>query len=95
MRTEGNLLHRIWQDIKNVDNIDLYLGLLGAAVVILLDLLSIPMQGAMDSVTLAILGLVALGLLGNRWRLEQLKEAVGVRRPTLLGHSRPLEPDLR
>lgn len=84
MRNTIDLLGKIWTDIRDVENYDLYLGLLAATIVILLDLLSVPMQGAMDSVTLAILALVTVGLLGNRWRLEQLQQATGARHPTLL-----------
>ena len=91
MRTPGNLFSKVWRDIRSAENYDLSLVLLGTVIVVSLDLFSIPVHDAMDSITLAVLALVTVGLLGNRWRLNQVGEAIGIGRPLLLDRDGGIE----
>ncbi len=67
-------LKHIWDDIKHGENIDLYLTILVAIGLTLLDLAGFAPQSLVASITLSILALIAISLLGNRYKMEQLLE---------------------
>jgi hypothetical protein len=68
-------LNRIWRDVKRGENIDAYLTIIVAIIVPLLNILGILPQSALAAITLAVLSLLAILSLGNRYRLEQILEA--------------------
>jgi hypothetical protein len=78
-------LQRIWDDIRRGENIDLYLTVAVAIGLAGLNLLGIAPPTLVASITLAVLGLLAVNSLGNRHHIEeQLREFS----PRLLrGHS--------
>lgn len=65
-------LKRAWQEIKSGENIDLYLTVVFAAGIAILNLLEVAPQSVLGPITLAILALLALTALGNRHRVEDL-----------------------
>ena len=66
----------IWQDIKKRRNIDLYLTLIVAFGVLVADLVGLSTERIISNVLLALMGLIALGLLEDRRAREQIVEAV-------------------
>jgi hypothetical protein len=67
-----NFFQRIWTDIRKGDNIDLYLTVLIALVLVILNIFGVALQGWLSSMTLAVLGLLAISMLGNRHRVEEV-----------------------
>jgi hypothetical protein len=65
-----HILRSIWEDIRVVRNIELYLSIFLALVVVTLNIFSdLPfVSQAVSSATLTILALVAYGLLQDRWK---------------------------
>ncbi len=68
------LLHQIVQDLRQGENIDLYVTLLVAIVLTFLNVLGIAPQSWLIPLTLAVLGLLTVTILGNRQRLDALLE---------------------
>ena len=70
------LLRQVWQDISRGKNIDLYLTVAAAIIISVLGLVNSPLKSSAQdltaSITLAILGLLAIGTLSNRHRLERV-----------------------
>lgn len=66
------LLERIWTDIKRGENIDLYATVLVAFGLVLFNIFSNAAAAWIAPLTLAVLGLLAVSSLGNRYRLEEL-----------------------
>jgi hypothetical protein len=64
-------LRHIWQDIRRGENIDLYVTVLIAIGLAGLNLLGLAPQAWLAPLTLAVLGLLAVATLGNRYRLEE------------------------
>ncbi len=67
------ILDEIWRDIRNGENIDLYLTVLIALGVAILSLLGINVSSFIAPLTLATLGLLAISSLVNRRRLEEIQ----------------------
>lgn len=65
---------RIWSDIKSGENIDLYLTIIVAIGLVALNILGVAPQSTLTPITLAVLGLMAITLLGNRHRIESLSK---------------------
>lgn len=65
-------LQRAWHEIRSGENIDLYLTVIFAIAVAVLNLLGFTPQSVLGPITLAILGLLSITALGNRHRLEDL-----------------------
>ena len=59
-------LRRIWDDIKQGENLDLYLTVLAAIVLAILNLAGFAVSSVVNSFSLAILALLAVAMLGNR-----------------------------
>jgi hypothetical protein len=89
------VLRRIWGDIGRGENIDLYL-LVGAVVALfLLDLFGVDVQSSLASATVAILGLLAVAMLVNRRRMEDLAQvSLGGERTILRDFPSELASDL-
>ena len=69
-------MRRLWQRLIDVlrtgENLDLYATVAAAVIVMMWNLFGVPDPGLVSSITLAVLGLLAVGLLANRSRLERL-----------------------
>lgn len=65
---------KIWEDIRHGENIDQYATILFAFGLGILGLLGITPSGLIASLTLAILGLLAVSNLVNRYRVEELSQ---------------------
>lgn len=66
------LLQRIWDDVKKGENVDLYVTVVVALGLVLLNLVGLAPQNWIAPITLAVLGLLAISTLGSRYRLEEL-----------------------
>lgn len=66
------ILRRIWNDVRQGQNIDLYLTVFAAFGLVALNLLGIKTTDQISSITLAVLGLLAISMLGSRYRLEEI-----------------------
>jgi hypothetical protein len=67
-----SVLKILWRDIRQGENLDLYVTLLVAIVFILLSLLGVASLSLIFSSTLAVLVLIAINLLANRHKTEEL-----------------------
>ena len=68
------LLQRVWHDVKRGENIDLYLTAGVAIILVLLNILGIAPPSFIGSMTLAVLALMAITLLANRYKTEEMLE---------------------
>ena len=65
---------RAWEDIVRGENIDLYLTVLVAIILTFLNVLGIAPNTWGPSMTIAILGLLAISTLSNRYKIEETLE---------------------
>lgn len=65
-------LQRAWEDIRRGENIDLYLTILVAFTLGVLNLFGLPEAPLVSSITLLVLGLLVASMLGIRHRLESI-----------------------
>ena len=65
------LLQRIWDDIRRGENIDLYLTVVTAIGLAVLNIFGLAPQTLIAPITLAVLGLIAISNLGTRHYLEE------------------------
>lgn len=68
-------IKRIWNDIRQGENLDLYLTVLAAIILAILNLVGFALSSVINSFSLAILALLAVAMLGNRYRLDKLLES--------------------
>lgn len=66
------ILERIWRDVRSGESIDLYATIAIAFVVVILSLVSSVSSNVVSSLTLTVLGLLAISNLVNRHRVEEL-----------------------
>jgi hypothetical protein len=66
---------QILRDIKRGENVDLYVTVLVALGIAVLNLLGIAPQSLIASITLTVLGLLAVSALGNRHQFEELRRS--------------------
>ena len=71
-----NIYERIWREIRSGENIDLYVTIVIAFVLVILSLFGFASSGVIASLTLAVLGLLAISNLVNRHRVEELIKQV-------------------
>ncbi len=69
-------LTELLKEIRRGENIELYLVLIAALSLIILDLFGLAKSDWVSSITIAILALLALSLLGNRHRLETINAQI-------------------
>lgn len=69
-------LQRLWTDVRKGENIDLYLTIIVAIGIALLNIVGVASQAVLAPITLAVLGLLAITSLGNRYRVERLYESL-------------------
>ncbi len=65
-------LRRIWNDLRQGENIDLYLTIAAAVAFVALNLAGIASTALLAPLTLAVLALLAITSLGNRHRMDEL-----------------------
>ena len=78
------LLHRIWQDFRQGENIDLYLTIMGSIVLAALNIVNVVLPSWITSLNLSVLALLSLAILGNRYRIERILEKITARNGLLL-----------
>jgi len=66
------VMRRIWGDIRSGENIDLYITVIVAIGLAILNIVGVAPQTYLAPITLAVLGLLAFTSLGNRYRIEEL-----------------------
>lgn len=66
------ILQRVWNEIWQGENIDLYITIFVAIVLAVLNLVGPTLQSHLAPVTLAVLALLAVTSLGNRYRIDKL-----------------------
>jgi hypothetical protein len=69
------LLQRIWDDVRSGENIDQYLTIVAAIALTILNLAGVSLQSQLAPFTLAVLALLAINGLGNRFKMEELLNA--------------------
>lgn len=67
-------LHRVWEEIRRGENIDLYVAAPLAIFVAVLGVFGVTSPQVVSSLTLVILGLLATSLLTNRHTMKELSE---------------------
>ncbi len=67
-----SLLKRIWEDIRHGENIDLFVTVFLAIGLVALNVLGLAPQTWIAPLTLAVLGLLAIAILGNRYQVEKV-----------------------
>jgi hypothetical protein len=65
-------LKRVWGDIERGENIDLYVTVFIAVGLVILNLFGTTPDTWIAPITLAVLGLLAISVLGNRYRVEEV-----------------------
>ena len=68
-------LHRIWQDLRHFENLDLYLTVLVAVSLAVFNLVGISLSAYLAPLTLAVLGMLAFTSLINRHHIDELRQA--------------------
>jgi len=66
------LLQKIWDDIRSGENIDQYLTIVAAITLTILNLAGVSLQSQLAPFTLAVLALLAINSLGNRFKIDEL-----------------------
>jgi hypothetical protein len=66
------LLQRIWNDIRAGENIDQYLTIMAAITLTVLNLAGVSLQSQLAPFTVAILALLAINSLVNRFKMDEL-----------------------
>lgn len=91
------LLKRIWQDIRRGENIDLFVTVIVAIGLAVLNLLGLAPASLIGPLTLTVLGLLAVATLGNRYKLEESLAQLNQNHTELFQETQPvgLESDLQ
>lgn len=76
VNTSMNIFERILHDIKGGENIDLYVTVVAAVAFVTMNVFGIVPGTSLFPMILAFLGLLALSLLGNRHRLEEVRHLI-------------------
>lgn len=90
-------LKRIWQDIRRGENIDLFITVVVAIGLAILNLAGVAPANLVAPLTLAVLGLLAVATLGNRFKLEESLETLNRTHTGLFQEKMPgkMENDIR
>jgi hypothetical protein len=86
-------LGKIWSDIRKGQNIDLLLTVAVSFVLVALNLLGIASSSLVASLTLAVLGLIALSSLESRYQVSELTEKLNGTSSSLFVDNYPSELD--
>jgi hypothetical protein len=85
------VFQRVWKDIQQGENIDLYVTVTLAIVLAILNVVGVAPSPLIDSITLAILALITIAILGNRHRLEVIIERTSLATDRILLEEFPPE----
>ncbi len=69
-------LLRVWEDIKKGENVDLYVTVIIAIGLVILNLLGVANQTGIGPLNLVVLSLLAISILGNRYKVEEVLKNV-------------------
>ena len=78
------IFRRVWDDIRQGENIDLYIAVPLAIALAILNLLGMTPTSLINPVTLVILGLLATALLGTRHAVGELSSKLAQTADTIL-----------
>ena len=78
------LLQRLWLDIKQGENIDLFFSIAFSLAFVVIELIVDVPDSAVTPLLLSVLAMLSITNLGNRYRIETLMERVKPRTETLL-----------
>lgn len=81
--------NKFWEEIRRGENIDLYLTVFAAIILVLLNLTGFASQSLVAPLTLAVLGLLAVSNLGNRHQIQSLIERLSHPAETFFAHEFP------
>jgi hypothetical protein len=70
------ILQRIWEDLKQGENIDLYITIFVSPIIIILNMLGITPQSLVSQVTFGMFALIAIAMLKNRRNLEKIQVSI-------------------
>lgn len=70
----SNLIRRVWSEIRRGENVDVYLTIVVALILSLLNVLGLAPSSIIPAITLAVLALLALASLVSRHKMEDLSE---------------------
>lgn len=92
-----SFLIRIWQDIRRGENIDLVVTVVVAIGLAILNIAGVAPASLIAPLTLAVLGLLSVATLGNRYRLEESLDTLNRSHAGLFQEKMPpsMESDLR
>jgi hypothetical protein len=85
------MLRRVWSAIRHGESLDLYLTLCVAVAATLLGLLGLGGSRALPALTTTLLGLIAIGLLQQRYYLEKLEKNAGQKGLAVLSVDKPYD----
>lgn len=68
------MIRRIWKDIQHFENLDLYITVVVAISLAIVNILGVELSSYIPPITLAILGMIAFTSLINRHHIEELRE---------------------
>ena len=75
---------RMWYDVQQGENVDLYITLIGAVVIAALNFIyTVPPEWS-TSITISILAFITFGILGNRYRIETIFKKISTENDVLL-----------
>jgi len=77
-------IERVWEDVQQGENIDLYLTVIVAIVLTLLNVFGIAPQSAIAPMTLTVLSLLAITSLVNRRKVEEMLKVIKAREQIFL-----------
>ncbi|HVF98778.1 MAG TPA: hypothetical protein VND68_02980 [Chloroflexia bacterium] len=86
-----NPLEPMFQEIRHGKNIDLYVTVIAAAIVALLEVFGVGSTDIVNAATLAVLALLAAAFLGTRRRLEEIQTRLKNSAGVLIVREYPLE----
>ncbi|MCA9934521.1 MAG: hypothetical protein H6662_14975 [Ardenticatenaceae bacterium] len=86
-------LKRIWEDIRRGENIDLFITVLIAIGLAILNIAGVAPATLIAPLTLAVLGLLAVATLGNRYKLEESLDTLNRTHTGLFQEKMPAEMD--
>ena len=89
------MLQQIWNDIRQGENVDLYLTVLVALALVGMNIAGWAPDSWLAPITLAVLALLAVSSLGNRHRLERVLQAESTENLFLEEYPPDLRGDIR
>ena len=79
-------LRRVWEEIRRGESLDLYITILVATILVILNLINLIPESALSPFNLGVLALLSFSILQNRYRLDTLLEQSSARNQIMLAH---------